>query len=69
MSHGGSSKIEISKLLVVPIKLTLFLENRDSDLGLVIGGGRENLRFLGGDGSVSVDESGEDSSRSFNTRR
>jgi len=68
-SHGDTGKIEITELLVVLGELTLSLENRDSDLGLVISSGGENLRFLGGNGRVSVDESGEDSSHSLNTER
>jgi hypothetical protein len=68
-SHGDTGEIEITELLVVLGELTLSLENRDSDLGLVIGSGGENLRFLGGNGRVSVDESGEDSSHSLNTER
>jgi len=53
-SHGDTGKIEITELLVVLSELTLSLENRDSDLG---------------NGRVSVDESGEDSSHSLNTER
>jgi len=67
--HGDTSKVEVTELLVVLGELTLSLENGDSDLSLVISSSGENLRFLGRNSRVSVDESGEDSSHSLDTER
>ena len=67
-SHGDALKIEITELLVVLGELTLTLENSDADLGLVIGGGGEDLALLGGNGRVSRNQSGEDSAHGFDTK-
>lgn len=66
-SHRDSLKIEISKLLVILSEFTLTLENSDSDLGLVVSCGGEDLTLLGWDRGVSGDESGEDSTHGLNT--
>ena len=42
------------------------LEDLDLDGGLTISGGRKGLRLLGGNGGVSVDESGENSTKGLN---
>ena len=65
--HGDSLELEVPELLVVLGELTLSLKDGDSDLGLVVSGGGEDLGFLGGDGSVSVDQTGEDTSHGLNT--
>ena len=51
--------------LVIP----LTLDDLDEDAGLVIGVGSEDLGLLGGDGSVSGDEDGHDTTSSLNTLR
>lgn len=47
-------KLEVAEHLVVADEFTFTLEDLDFDSGLAIGGGREDLRFLGRDGSVAV---------------
>lgn len=42
-------------------------EDLNEDTGLVISIGSENLGFLSGDGGVSGDQSGHDSSSGFDT--
>jgi len=54
--------LEVSEHLVVTDELTFSLEDLDLDSSLSIGGGGEGLRLLGRDSSVSVDETGEDTS-------
>ena len=66
-SHGDSCKVEVAKLLVILSKFTLTLKNGDSDLGLVVGGSRENLTLLGGNGRVSMDEPCEDTTHGLDT--
>ena len=67
-SHGDALKIEIAELLVVLGELALTLENGDADLSLVISGSGESLALLGGNGRVSVDQSGEDATHGLNTQ-
>ena len=41
----------------------------DLDLGLAVGGGGEDLRLLGGDGGVAVDQAGEHAAHRLNAQR
>ena len=66
-SHRDSGKVEVAKLLVILGELTLTLKNGDSDLGLVVGGGGEDLTLLGGNGRVSMDEPCEDTAHGLDT--
>jgi len=68
-SHGDASEFEITKFLIISSHLSFSLQHCDSDLGLVVGGGRESLRFLSRDSSVSVDESSENTSHGLDTQR
>ncbi|KAH6607458.1 hypothetical protein Trco_003771 [Trichoderma cornu-damae] len=66
-SGGDADKLEVSEQLVVLDELTLTLEDLDLDSGLRVGRSREDLGLLGGDGGVSVDQTGEDTSQSLDT--
>ena len=50
--------MEAADGLVVVGHGALALQHVDFDLGLVVGGGAEDLALLGGDGGVGVDELG-----------
>jgi hypothetical protein len=69
VSRGDADKLEVSEELVVTDELTLTLVNLDLDSALEIGSGREDLRLLGGDGGVAVDQTGEDTTESLDTKR
>lgn len=66
-SHGNASEVEVSKLLVVLSEFTLTLKNCDTDLGLVISSRGESLGLFGGNGGVSGNETGKDTSHSLDT--
>ncbi len=66
---GDAGELEVAEQLVVANKLTLALVDLDVDGGLAIGGGREDLRLLGGDGGVAVDQTREDTSERLDTER
>lgn len=65
----NANELEVSKQLVVPDQLTLTLEDLDLDSSLGVGGSGEDLGLLGGDGGVSVDQTGEDTAQGLNTER
>ena len=67
-SHWDSLQVKVTELLVVLGELALTLENGDADLSLVISGSGESLALLGGNGRVSVDQSGEDATHGLNTQ-
>ena len=46
-SHGNSREFEVAELFVIFSKLTLTLKYGDTDLGLVVGSGREYLTLFG----------------------
>jgi len=60
-------QIELSKVVVVFGHGSFSLEDLDSDSGLVVDGGREDLGLLGGDNRVSANELGHDTSGSLDT--
>jgi len=66
---GGrnADKLEVSEHLVVTDKLTLTLVDLDLDSGLHVSSGGEGLRLLGGDGGVTVDQTGEHTAEGLNT--
>ena len=65
--RGDADEVELAEHLVVGGHFTLALEDLDADLGLVVGGGRVDLRLLGGDGGVLGDHAGEDTAEGLNT--
>lgn len=67
--RGNTNELEVSEQLVVLDQLTLTLEDLDLDSGLGVGGSGEDLGLLGGDGGVSVDQTGEDTAQGLNTER
>ena len=67
--RGNTGKLEVAEQLVVSDKLTLTLVDLDVDGSLTISSGGEDLALLGGDGGVTVDESGEDTTKSLDTER
>ena len=67
--RGDTNQLEVSELLVVGDHVTLTLEDNNVDLGLTISGGGVNLRLLGGDGGVTGDQTGEDTTIGLNTKR
>lgn len=68
-SRGDANKLEVSEQLVVTDELTLTLEDLDLDSSLGVGGSGEDLGLLGGDGGVSVDQTGEDTAQGLDTER
>jgi hypothetical protein len=68
-SRGDTGKFEFSEEVVVLGASTLSLEDLDEDTRLVVGVGGEGLGLLGGDGGVTGDELGHDSSSGFDTGR
>ena len=62
-----SIKTELSKDVVVLGHGTFSLEDLDQHTGLVIGVGGESLGLLGGNGGVTLDKSGHDTSSGFKT--
>lgn len=68
-SRGDTNKLEVSEQLVVTDELTLTLEDLDLDGSLGVGSSGEDLGLLGGDGGVSVDQTGEDTAQGLDTER
>jgi NAD-specific glutamate dehydrogenase len=67
--HGRDTiKVELAKKVVVLGHRTLTLENLDKHTGLVVAVGGENLSLLGGDGGVTLDDGGEDTTGSLKTK-
>mmetsp|Transcript_27894 Transcript_27894/g.70115 ORF Transcript_27894/g.70115 Transcript_27894/m.70115 type:complete len:574 (+) Transcript_27894:58-1779(+) len=69
-TRGGrdANQVKVAQHLVVGGHFTLALQHFDAHLGLVVGGGGEHLRFLGGDGGVAVDEAREDAAHGLNAQ-
>ena len=66
---GDANELEVAEHLVVFDELTLTLVDLDLDSSLEVGGSGEDLRLLGGDGSVAVDQTSENTAQSLNTQR
>lgn len=62
-----TDEVEVAEHLVVADELTLSLVDFDLDGGLAVSSGGEDLGLLGGDGGVTVDELGHDSTESLDT--
>ena len=64
---GGEDAVEdeLAERVVVGGHVALALEDVDFDLGLVVGGGGEDLAFAGGDGGVAGDQGGADAAEGF----
>ena len=69
VGRGDTDKLEVTQKLVVADKLTLTLVDLDLYGGLEVGGGGEDLGLLGGDGGVTVDQTGEDTTEGLDTER
>jgi hypothetical protein len=67
--RGDASQLEHAELLVVRGDLPLALEDLDLHRRLVVVGGGEDLRALGRDGRVPLDELGEDATLGLDTER
>lgn len=67
VGRGDADKLEVAEELVVTDKLTLTLVDLDLDGSLEISGSGEDLRLLGGDGGVAVDQTGEDTAEGLDT--
>mmetsp|Transcript_41946 Transcript_41946/g.108635 ORF Transcript_41946/g.108635 Transcript_41946/m.108635 type:complete len:376 (-) Transcript_41946:1167-2294(-) len=69
-TRGGrdANQVKVAQHLVVGGHFTLALQHFDAHLGLVVGGGGEHLRLLGGDGGVAVDEAREDAAHGLNAQ-
>ncbi|KXN85447.1 NAD-specific glutamate dehydrogenase [Leucoagaricus sp. SymC.cos] len=65
----NARKFKLAEEVVVLSASTLTLVDLDKDTRLVIGVGREDLGLLGGNGGVTLDEGGHDTTSGFNTRR
>jgi len=68
-SHRDAAELELTKELVVNSHLTLTLEHLDAHLSLVVSRCREHLRLLCWDCGVSVNETGEDTTKGLDTQR
>src|SRR6267154_401694 len=62
-----ANQIEVSKKLVISYEFTLALEDFHFDSSLAVRSSREDLRFLGRDGSVTRDELSHDAAERFDT--
>src|SRR6056297_1210400 len=62
-------EVELTEHLVVGRHFTFALEDTDRHGALVVLGGREDLRLVGGDRGVAVDQAGEDTAERFDTER
>jgi len=67
--RGDTREGEVTNELVVTDQLTLTLVDTDLNGGLASGSSREDLGLLGGNGGVSVNQSGEDTTEGLNTER
>lgn len=67
-SGGDSSELELSKQVVVLSASTLALEYLDQHTRLVVGESRENLTFLGWDGSIALNQRSHDTTSSLDTK-
>ena len=66
-SRGDARELGLAEEVVVLGPSTLTLVDLDQDTGLVVGVGREDLRLLGGDGGVTLDEGGHDTTSGLDT--
>jgi hypothetical protein len=62
-----AGELELAHEVVVLRAGTFTLEDLDEHTGLVVGEGREGLGLLGGDGGVTLDERGHDTTSGLNT--
>ncbi|ROW02352.1 hypothetical protein VSDG_02455 [Cytospora chrysosperma] len=69
VGRRDANQLEVAKQLVVLDELTLTLVNLDLNSSLEVGGGREDLGLLGGNGGVAVDQTSEDTAEGLNTER
>lgn len=67
VGRRNTNKLEVSEELVVADELTLTLVDLDLDGGLEVSSGGEDLRLLGRNGGVAVDQAGEDTAEGLNT--
>lgn len=67
VGRGNANKLEVAKELVITDELTLTLVHLDLDSRLEVSGSGKHLRLLGGDGSVAVDQTGEDTAKGLDT--
>lgn len=65
---GNTDKLEVAEELVVADKLTLALVDLDLDGRLEVSSGGEDLRLLGRDSGVAVDQTSEDTTESLDTK-
>ena len=66
-SGRDTFKVELAQQVVVLGHSSLTFEDLDEDTWLVVGIGGEDLGLLGGDGSISTDQSGHDTTSGLNT--
>ena len=62
-----ADEVEVAQKLVVTDELSLSLVDLNLDGSLAVGGGGESLRLLGGDGGVSGDKLGHDTTEGLDT--
>jgi hypothetical protein len=62
-----AGELKLTHEVVILSSRALALEDLDEDTGLVVGEGREGLGLLGGDGGVTLDERGHDTTSGLNT--
>ncbi|ROW05767.1 hypothetical protein VMCG_05263 [Cytospora schulzeri] len=68
VGRGDADQLEVAEHLVVLDELTLTLVDLDLNSSLEVGGSREDLGLLGGDGGVAVDQTSEDTTEGLNTQ-
>jgi hypothetical protein len=69
VGRGNANELEVTKELVIADELTLTLVDLDLDSALEISSSGEDLRLLGGDSGVAVDQTSEDTTEGLNTER
>lgn len=69
VGRGDTNELEVTKELVVTDELTLTLVDLDLDSSLEVSSRGEDLRLLGGDGGVAVDQTSEDTAEGLDTQR
>ena len=66
-SRGDTRELKLAEVVVVLGPGTFTLVDLDQDTGLVVGVSPEDLRLLGGDGGVTLDEGGHDTTSGLDT--
>ena len=67
-SRRNTGQLEVAQSLIIGSHFTLALQYMDLNGGLAIGRGGEDLRLLGGDGGIALDDLGHDAAQGLHTQ-